>query len=240
MSTTTDIINQTFREANYVALGETPLAAEVAEALPRLQNLISSLMGTTIGEQLREWYAPVRVAPRAPLRIPLTPSGSAAATSVVWAYPPANSRIVAKVTEDATLYFPAEPDDGARMGFVNVGSTGTITLDGNGRLIDGAATLSPPVSGSVWFYRADLGDWKLLAKPAIDADMPLPEEFDDLFVCGLAIRLASRYGVKQIDAGIIERYKEMMSVVKKHYTQSQKMPSSEWGGQPSDIRTGIT
>lgn len=238
MSTAAELIQQAAREGNFVAIGETLPAAEVTEALPRLQNLFSALFGTDLGEHLYEWYVPQERNPRVPLRDPLTPSGVAAVSS--WKYPPPNVRLIAKVTSDTTIYFPATPSDGARMGFVNVGSTGVLTFDGNGRLIGGAVSLSPPVSGSAWFYRADLGDWRLIEAWAEAAQSPLPAEFDDLFVCGLAIRMAPRYGVKEIDGAIVSRFTEMESKLKKRYKQTQAMPTTDQHAPlPASIYTGF-
>jgi hypothetical protein len=240
MATSEEIIQQAFREANYVAVGEEPTDAEVTEALPRLQNLLAALFGFELGEQLREWYVPQERAPRVPMRDPRTPTGAAAATSNGWDYPPANSRIIAKLSSDTTIYFPATPSDGSRMGFVNVGSTGVITFDGNGRLIDGNATLSQPVTGSTWFYRADIATWVLMAALAIDTQMPLPAEFDDLLVCGLAMRLAPRFGVKNIDQVIISRYGDMLQRLKTRYKQTEAMPATDQHAPlPASIYTGI-
>lgn len=245
MATLAELIQQAFREANYVAVGETPPAAEVAEALPRLQNLMTGIFGTDLGEHLQEWYAPVLRAPHAPLRSQLTPSGAAAATSVQWAYPPQNVRLVVKLTEDSTIYFPAVPSDGARMLLINVGSSAAqITIDGNGRLIEDAATVADTpanLNGRTWFYRADLGNWVRFTKPLSTEQSPFPEEFDDLWVCGLALRLAPRYGVKKIDDVIVARYTEMIGKLKTRYRQTQSMPATNQPGRaPASIRDGLT
>lgn len=223
-----EIINQAFRDGNFVAVGEDPTAAEVAEAMPRLNNLIASLFGIELGEVVREWPVPTVWYPTAPLRSQLMLMGESAAES--WAYPPANVRLVVRITAPSTVYFPLDPQDGARIAYADVGSSAALTLNGNGRLIDGEEEItgSPPAEGNrTWLYRADLGNWIQLKNPlAADDEVPLPPEFDDLLVTGLAIRLGPRFGVK-IDDTIIARFVDMSSRLKKRYKQTEGMPVAE-------------
>jgi hypothetical protein len=227
-----EIVVQAFREGNYTAVGESTTAEEMAEAVPRLRNLLSSLLGIELGEQYRDWYVPQEHNPAAPLRYPLTPTGTGETSSEPWAYPPANSRLVVKITDAKTVYFPAYPNDGARMALIDTGSTGAITLHGNGRLIEGVASMTAggPVtqySGRKWLYRADLANWIRIDQPLTSAsELPLPEEFDDLLVTGLAIRLAPRFQVK-VDEVIGARFEDMLGRLKKRYKQSEKMPSAQ-------------
>lgn len=225
------IVQQAFREGNFIAVGEVPTADEIAEAIPKLNSFLASLFGIEIGTQFREWYAPALVEPGAPLRYPLTPSGQNEPTGDAWAFPPANARLMLALSSPATIYFPAAPNDGARMALVETGSTADVTLHGNGRRIDDGITqaftlLAEPLdlSGSVWFYRADLGVWTLL-NTTLEADdaVPLPPEFDDLLICGLATRLAPRFGV-EISPTTAQCYVDMLERLKKRYKQSEAMP----------------
>src|SRR5262245_40589576 len=200
MSTAGDIITYAFREGNFIAVGETPTAAEIAEALPRLQNLLASLFGNELGENYRDWYVTSQLAEQVPLRTRLAPTTDPTVSpSESWKYPPPNARLLVKITAAQTVILPANPNDGARIMVVNVGSTGSInlTLDANGHLIDTATSLTgtlTTLTGKWWLYRADLGQWTMFVPIAEDDDdMPLPEEFDDYFICGLAIRLSTRY-----------------------------------------------
>lgn len=230
-----EIIVQAFREGNFTAVGESTTSEELAESVPRLNNIISAVFGFELGEVLRDYYIPQVLDPEAPLRYPLTPTGSGTTSTLVYANPPANSRLVVKITSDKTIYFPANPHDGSRMAYVDMGSTVTadMTLDGNGRLIEGSASLTSdldavtPVTfhGREWLYRADLGNWLLLEVLESTDTVPTPPKFDDLWVCGLAMRLAPRFQV-QVDEVIAQRYADMLMRLKKQYKQSERQPTS--------------
>lgn len=233
MTVVSEIVVQAFREANFTAVGQSTTAEELIEAVPRLNNYIKALFGIEVGEHYRDWYVPNAWDPAQPLRYPLTPDGSETSGDP-YQRPPANVRLITKITSAKTLYFPATPNDGARMSYVDVGSTAIVTLDGNGRLIEGVPSLTgdvavPPepaeLHGRRWFYRADLGNWILIETLGQDDEVPLPEEFDDLLVTGLAIRLAPRFSVK-IDEVIALRNADMLNRLKKRYKQSEQMPSS--------------
>jgi hypothetical protein len=224
-----DIVAQAFREGNYTAVGEDPTTEEMAEAVPRLRNLVSSLFGFELGEQLTDWYAPSDLLPSSPLTYPRTPSGSGENTSTPWAYPPANSRLIVSVSAATTLYFPPYPDDGARIAYIAApGTTGIVTLSGNGRKVEGAASVVAAAAGTFdgrkWFYRADLADWVRVDQTLVEASqVPLPEEFDDLLVTGLALRLSARFGTK-IDDTVAARFTDMLGRAKKRFKQSANAP----------------
>jgi len=230
-----EIVVQAFREGNFTAVGETTTAEELMEAVPRLNNFISALLGTDLGEQYRDWYVPQAWNPARPLRHPLTPAGDNAESAEPWAYPPANVRLMAKLSAPRTLFFPPNPSDGARMAFVDLGSTAsTVTLSGNDRLIENAAgspvaavgAAPASLTGFRWLYRADLGTWVRLRTLQATDSVPLPPEFDDLLIAGLCIRLAPRFGVKEIDPAIIERREDMLGRLKRRYKQSERMPTT--------------
>lgn len=238
MSTlTSEIIIQAFREGNFTAVGESTTAEELAESVPRLNNYIRSLLGFEVGEVLREWYVPGEWDPAAPLRFPLTPTADGEVSAEPWAYPPTNTRLVVRVDRAHTVYFPANPMDGARMAYVDTGSTSPVTLHGNGRLIEGApsitgapgaqlpASAAAELAGRSWLYRSDLGDWIRLIDLTPTDPVPLPPEFDDLLVTGLAMRLAPRFGV-DIPEMIVARNGDMLGRLKKRYKQSERIPTS--------------
>lgn len=229
MSTVSEIVNQAYREGNFVAVGELPTAAEVSEAIPLLNRLISSFFGHELGELVREWPAPAVGYPTAPIRWQLTPTGPAASGAEPWIYPPGNVRMIVSITSAKTIYFPVNPQDGARISYVDVGSTAALTLDGNGRTIEEQTSItgSPPADGKrTWFYRADLGDWIQLKTLVAADDVPLPEEFDDLFITGLAIRIAPRYGVK-MDESVVARFVDMIGRAKHRFKQTEGYPVAE-------------
>ncbi|MGH7486028.1 MAG: hypothetical protein ACREMY_10575, partial [bacterium] len=207
-------------------------------ALPRLNRYVRGVFGYEMGEMLYDWPvpAPLRTAPQAAnypqapypastdmnvLSFPLATDASLSITP----YPPKNSRLVWGGLADLKVYFPEQPDDGSRMGLTissKADSTKVLTLDANGRLIEGAATaVQPtPVVGKEWLYRADLGDWKRVADMLIDDECPFPDTHDDLWICLLAVRLAPRYN-KQISAETQAIAAAAMKRFKTQYRQTQ-------------------
>lgn len=230
-----DIVAQAFREGNFTAVGEETTAEEQDEGVTRLRNLVNAVFGFEMGELLRDWYVPQDDNPEAPLRRPLTPSGSDGGAELSYRYPPSNSRLLVGLATPQTLYFPARPSDGARMAFVNVGTLPTvdITLDGNGRLIEGASSIvsdadaPEPVTfhGRKWLYRADRAEWVRLSQITAEGRMPTPPEFDALWITGLAIALAPRFQV-EIQATVLAMYGDMLSKLKKRYKQTEGYPLS--------------
>jgi hypothetical protein len=228
-STAGEIIVQAFREPNFTPIGHTSTAEEIVEAIPRLNNLINALFGVELGEEFRDW--PILTAwPQAQEKHhPLTPTSTEQSTTP-WPYPPQNSRLLVTISgADRTIYFPASPTDGARMQFIDVGSTANPILHGYGRLIEGGLTLPGTPSGldgKKWMYRADQGNWiRLEPITDVDDEIPFPPEFDDLFISGLAIRLAPRFGVT-IDPQIVTRYDDMLARVKLRYKESSRPKSA--------------
>lgn len=229
MSTAGVIIGEAFREGNFIPVGDAATAAQIAEALPRLNALVETLFGNEMGSPLRDWYTPTAWSAAEEQRHPLTPLTEDESTAP-WAYVPEGSRIVASIGSARTLYFPGNPRDGARMGVNNVGSAAaTLTLDGNGRLIEGSTTRAATpaaLHGSTWLYRADLSNWILLADiTAEGTELPLPNEFDDLFVTGLCMRLAERYGA-DLRPSVSERHTDMVARFVKRYHPDSRLPSA--------------
>lgn len=198
MTTARALIQQAYREGNIIPVGATPSTPELTEALPRLNRYIRGVFGFEMGELMADWVHPQPQRTGNHANFPQAPFSNDLGSGVT-PYPPKNSRIVWGGIADSTLYFPEAPDNGSRMGLVigtKADTTKVLTLSGNGRMIEGAAVQAQPTPPIVkeWLYRADLGDWKLVADMTIDQECPFPIEHDDLWICLLAIRLASRYG----------------------------------------------
>lgn len=226
------IVLDAFREGNYVAVGHDPTAPEIAEGMARLNTYIASLFGTYVGTKLHDWYVPNKQDPVSPIRV-LTPDGSDRTGATLWRYPPANSRVLANLTGDQTIYFPANPSDGARMGYADVGVQGAVELHGNGRLIESAPSINAPLVPTEWFYRADRGEWIRINKAlTLEDPVPFPVEFDDLLITGLAIRLAARYGVQEVDAAIVGRNQDVLRQLKIRYSQGELVPASDQRSVP--------
>jgi hypothetical protein len=233
-----DIVQAAYREGNLIPPGTQASAAEVSEGLTLLNRLIESFFGLEIGEPLVDWPAPSpqRTAPVA-ANYPQWPRFDQSApgqpgqlnnAAFVWPYPPQNSRIVwGRVT--ATVYFPENPNPGARMGVVagtGLGDGGlpgsVLTLDANGHTVDGAGTLSlvDPVSTVTWHYWEHTGDWtRYTPLAALTTPMVFPSSFDDFWACSLAIRLASRYGKVTAQETILTAKRGLVKL-KTHYRQT--------------------
>ena len=228
MTTATSLITSALREGNLIPVGAVPTSAEQTEGLERLNRLITSTFGTLMGENLEDWVVPQpqRTATVA-ANYPQLPLAQNAPTSIT-RYPPNNSRLIwGAVT--GTIYFPEAPNDGSRMALVQgsgLGSGGAsdaiLTLNGNGRLIGGTgtATVLNPAPATQWFYRADTGNWVVVADMALTSECPFPPELDDLWICLLAMRLAPRYG-KTTAPETVNTMKDMKRVFRTRYQQHQ-------------------
>lgn len=191
MTLLSDIIQQAFREGNLIPIGASPTAAETAEGLKRLQVLIGSVLGNEAGEKLTT--------------LPIGNNNVVAPEGYpnngqTWAITPLplNVRAVCNLSSAQTINAPWKPQDGSRFGVQDISSnfaTYNLTIKPNGRLIEGSTSnivLNTDDIMREWFYRADLGDWKRVTSLTAADQMPYPEEFDDLFVIMLAMRLATR------------------------------------------------
>lgn len=219
MTLISSIIQDAFRESNILPLGRVPNANQSAEALRLYQQNIQSIYGGEAGEQLNDWplgnfgiAEPGVVDPRTPDMI---------------SRPSINSRLVATNIAAANVYLTPYPQDGSRMGIADpFGRLAAfpVTLDANGRTIEGAATKVLNVNGTFqeWFYRADKGEWvKLSALLATDQN-PFPDTFDIFFICGLAMRLNPRYG-REMDGQTAMVFKANRQQFVARYLQSQPL-----------------
>jgi len=236
-----DIIQYAFRDGNLVPVGKPPTSAEQTEALARLNAIIKNVLGFELGEPLSDWTAPYpqRTSPvqanypQLPydltfdLSMLTSPVTTIAISQTIWQNPPQNTRIVfGGVT--GTVYFPAQPDDGAQMALVqgsgagDSGAPGAIlTLDGNGRTIEGAntQTYTDPVAEKRWLYRADIGDWVELTTLELADEMPFSEDVDDFWITRLAIRLCPGFG-KSAPPELQAAYKSAKAQFLAKYKQS--------------------
>lgn len=191
MTVISSIITDAFREGNILPLGKAPTANQSTEALRLLNGLFSSIYGNEAGEGLTDW--PLGNFGRE------SPGYDLAYTDDQIDHPTINRRLIAVNEAARTVYLTLRPQDGARMGiadpFGRLASV-PVTLDANGRTIEGAATLLLDTNGlnREWFYRADLGDWVRLTQKADTDEMPFPADFDNFFITLLAMRLNPRYG----------------------------------------------
>jgi hypothetical protein len=185
------IITDAFREGNIIPLGREPNTNQITEALRLYNANIRAIYGGDAGERLVDWplgaYGldePGVVDPRTTDQIQ-RPTG--------------NARLIATNASAITVYLPPFPQDGAIMAIVdpyNRLATAPVTVDGNGRPVENAASVVLNVNGTTygWFYRAELAEWVKLASLIATDENPFPDGYDDFFIIGLAMRLNPRYG----------------------------------------------
>lgn len=219
MTLISSLIQDAFREGNILPLGRVPNANQLAEALRLYQQNIRSIYGDDAGEDLSDWPLgsfnvdePGIVDPR---------------TADMVQRPTINSRLIATNAAASRVYLTPYPQDGSRMGIADPFArlaTVPVTLDANGRTIEGSPTVVLNVNGTYqeWFYRADKCGWvKLTALLATDEN-PFPDDFDLFFICGLAMRLNPRFG-REMDPQSAMVFKSNRRQFIARYLQSQPL-----------------
>lgn len=225
MTTLRQIITDAFRESNVVAVGETPDADQLAEALRRLNAIIKSLYGNEFGE-------PLLTVNYGSLGLTNVYGQAEDESSVVNSiYVPSNVRLIFNLSAATTLYLNPNPRDGARLAVIdNAGNLATknATVNANGRLIESATTvvLNTNSLNREWFYRADLGAWTRVTDLVTDDTLPFPEDFDDFFVTLLTMRLNPRYGA-ETGQEVVSVLQDMKRKFRARYRQVTEMPSED-------------
>lgn len=204
MTTISALIQSAYREGNLLAAGASPTANELTEAVAEYNSLVTNLLTFQRSNNLMDVIA------NAGATYPMTVSK--------------HTRIVQQ-GGTGTINFPAVPDDGARMGLIQ-GSTsgGTLTLSGNGYTINGTATsvFAAPSAATEWFYRGDVGDWKVVKTFASSDDSIFPQVFDDMIQAYIFMRLASRYN-KQISPSTQAVYDRGLEQFTSRYFQGARL-----------------
>lgn len=223
MTLISSLITDAFREGNIIPLGRVPNDNQVTEALRLYNALIRSIYGDDAGEALADW--------------PLgtygyeNPNPGPDYTAPDVCRPNINRRLVATNTAAKRVYLTPFPQDGARMGIIDPHgrlAAFPVTLDANGRTIEGAATLLLNVNGTnrEWFFRADLGQWVRISDLLATDQNPFPADFDQFFIVLLAMRLNPRYG-RQMDAQSATFFKNDRQKFVARYLQSQPLESDD-------------
>lgn len=188
-----DIITRAHRESNLIPLVGAPNANQTAEALPLLNEQLLAALGFEAGTDLGE----------------LNIGGQFDQSSYCSQWVPANARLVLNLAGATTLKLHPQPYEGQRLAIADAANNlaaNPLTLDANGRRIEGNATVVLNASGDArqWIYRGDTATWtKISALLATDA-MPLPQEFDSFFTTRLAMRINPRYGQELSDLTVKE------------------------------------
>ena len=193
MTTVSQIISDAYRESNLIAIGAEPTAAEQTEALRLLNRVVMSLFGNEMGD-------PLEILPFGKGNIQTKDSVPVYMDDLTSYYVPGNTRLLCNLEEPVEASLDPNPRDGCRLSVVDASGnldTNSLTLYGNGRLIENASSLTLDTAGlsREWFYRDDLGSWVRLADLAIDDESPFPSKFDDLLIGKLSIKIAPRQGI---------------------------------------------
>lgn len=218
MSIVAEIVESAFRESGMTNELQSATPTQTNQARDRLQAVVSSAYGFEVGEPLTDW--------------PIGLEGVAQPTEVCWVQylwerPRINVRLIAASDDAQTVYLPAKPYDGTRIALIDPASrlaAAPITVDGNGRMVEGAQTFVANANGltKIWFYRADLGNWLPLTPLVLNGEFPFPPEFDDYFITRLAMRLNPRYGrsMTQETIGELDR---TLGMLRARYSQSENV-----------------
>lgn len=183
MTLVSDIITRAHRESNLIPLVAAPNANQTAEALPLLNEQLLAALGFEAGDDIAD----------------LNIGGQYDQSAYAAQWVPMNARLILNLTAPTSFKLHPQPYDGQRLAFADAANnlaTNPLTLDGNGRLIEGNPTIVLDTDGDSrqWLYRGDIAAWtKISALLATDA-MPFPQEFDSFFTTRLAMRLNPRYG----------------------------------------------
>lgn len=237
MTLISQIISDAFRQDNILGVGAVPTTPEQTEALGLLNNIVLQMVGSELGELVYDWQVPP--AATAPYRRedPRDPYGDNAIPAT-YPYPPANVRLVTQIAAATTVYMPQYPSDGARITLADTGSTSTaLTIDANGRKIEGAAALAfDPVATpqASWFYRADLGDWVRCSALTLSSNSPFPDRYDMLLVTALSMWLCPRNG-REPSAVTVKFNGDLLTKFRAQYKQYVPTPATH---SLSQIQTG--
>lgn len=220
MTLISSIIKDAYREGNIFPLRKVPDAEQTAEALRLFNGNIRSIYGDDAGEGLTDW-------PLGTFNYESPNYGVYPYTEYAVNHPTINRRLIVTNTEAKTVWLTPFPQDGARMAIADPFgrlSTVPVTIDANGRTIEGNPTLLLDVDGTFreWFYRADLGQWVRISALTEGDENPFPDDFDNFFIIGLALRLNPRYG-REIDEQSAMVFKAERRKFVARYLQSQPL-----------------
>jgi hypothetical protein len=218
MTLCSEIVRQAYRVNNIVSINASLTANQLSEGMIYLNDVVGTTIGNEVGEKLNDW-------PIGNLGV----SWPYGWNQVAWQYPRINSRLLYDVDSPQTIYLPFDPSDGSLMAVVptnGVLAAYPLTLDGNGRLIDGAATLviDNDAEAGKWIYRADLGNWLPYTSLAASDEMPFPSEFDSYFRMMVTLQLTPANSAA-IDSATVESLKRAKRQISARYAQRVVTPA---------------
>jgi hypothetical protein len=174
-----DVIARAMRLNGSLASGDMPMADELTDALEAFNTMQRAWFGTIIGPRLTAQSA--------------TGSSAQAENGGEYMIPGAAF----------TLTAPAGPRAGARFGAVDATldfATHNLTVDPNGRLIEGAAAnlvISANGDNRRWWFRGDVGGWVREADYTDPSDaISFPDSLIAYMPYMLAVVLASEFNTE--------------------------------------------
>lgn len=175
MTLVSSILKRGYRASNLVAISRSLTAAETTESLELLNGLVQGIVGNGAGEELGD----------------LTIGGDYDQSSYCSPYVPENARLACEMSAAQSFDLHPQPYDGQRIAVAGDFATYNLTLDGNGRKIEAASsvTLSSDSLARQWLYRADTGNWVRITDLVAADTFPFPIEFDTYFALELALLL---------------------------------------------------
>lgn len=237
MTTALSIITDAYRESNIIPMGVSPNTNQQTEALARLNSLVLSTIGNEVGDALDD----------------LNIGGNYDQSSLTDEFIPDNARLVLNLSAADTLKLHPSPIEGQRVSVVDAKdnlATYNLTIDGNGRQIEGASSVVLNVNGETrqWMYRADLGEWVKISALLIGDALPFPQEFDDYFITMLAMRLNPRYGqalsnetmlaMRRARSQLRARYHAWRQIRSDLDTRGFHNDPQNWSSRPNEFKTG--
>lgn len=236
MTLISSIIVDAYRESNMLPLGRNPTVNQATEALRLYNAILDAIYGGDAGERLEDWPLGTfdRDTTDYEFEIPYTDERLR--------HPPINQRLIAVNTEPLTIWFTVKPQDGSRMGIADPFSRLSavpVTIDGNGRPIENAASILLNTNGLFreWIYRADLSRWLRITDMLATDENPFPKAYDTMFIVLLAMRLNPRYG-RQIDAQSFKVFQKNQREFIARYLQSRPLEINDSISWPFMSRQG--
>ena len=229
MTLVSAIISRARRVNNSVVVGASLTANEEAEGLGLLNSFMLSALGNEAGVELHD----------------INIGGAYDQSQFISSWVPENARLVLNLSAARTAYLDPNPYDGQRVAIADAGAnlaTRNLTLNGNGRRIETAATvvLSTSSLSRQWMYRADTGNWVRLGEMAASDTLPFPVEFDTYFALELALLLAPQNSEslsKESQAALADGRRKFRARYRRP-RQVQDMPAGFLGGRSSSFGLG--
>lgn len=224
MTLVSTLIRDAYRESNLISITADPTTAEQDEGLRLFQEVVSSVYGSEAGEQLD----PLPLGQNNINRPQGYPWYNQTPDWTDWYLPP-NTVMVLNLTAPLTVWLDPNPTDGQRFGLQDVSnnlSTNNLTLNGNGRLIDGETSVVFNTDGAnkEYFFRQDTGNWYVVDPLDLTDTFPFPTEFNPMFSILLAQRLNPRHATA-MDPQSSATLGKLINQFKARYRQHQQMPS---------------